>query len=48
MTALISSVKRVITTNVLLHIVLSLQVQLGPIEVLIEISMARWWFGINT
>jgi len=27
---------------------LSLQVQLGPIEVLIEISMTRWWFGINT
>jgi len=27
---------------------LSLQVQLGPIEVLIELSMTRWWFVINT
>jgi len=27
---------------------LSLQVQLGPIEVLIEMSMTQWWFGINT
>jgi len=23
-------------------------VQLGPIEVLIEMSMTRWWSGINT
>jgi len=27
---------------------LSLHVQLGPIEVLIEMSMTRWGFGINT
>jgi len=27
---------------------LSLQVQLDPIEVLIEMLMTRWWFGINT
>jgi len=26
---------------------LSLQVQLGPIEVLVEMSMTRWWFGRN-
>jgi len=25
---------------------LSLQVQLAPIEVLVEMSMTRWWFGI--
>jgi len=27
---------------------LSLQVQLGPLEVLVEMLMTRWWFGINT
>jgi len=27
---------------------LILQVQLGPIEVLMEMSKTRWWFGINT
>jgi len=26
---------------------LSLPVQLGPMEVLIEMSMTRWWFGIK-
>jgi len=30
----------------LLGRLLSLQVQLGPIEVLVEMSMTRWWFGI--
>jgi len=26
---------------------LSLQVQPGPIEVLVEMIMPRWWFGID-